>query len=235
MEPTIPESVHQKHHKGKHVARLNWLRAGVLGANDGIVSIAGLVVGVAGATSSLTIILTAGLAGIVAGAISMAVGEYVSVSSSRDSEKALLKKETYRLQHHPEDELKDLEKIYEDKGLSKATARKVAEELSAKDAYAAHFDILGIDPLHLTNPWHAASASALAFFVGAVIPLIVILLPPLPLRVPVTFVAVVIALILTGIVSAKVGKANAVRATVRVVLGGILAMVVTYGIGRLIP
>ena len=229
----IVDSVHQQHHKGKHTAKLNWLRAGVLGANDGIVSIAGLVVGVAGATTSLPIIFAAGLAGIIAGAISMAAGEYVSVSSSKDTEEALLKRERYRLDHHPEAELKDLEQIYEGKGLSASTAKKVAEELTAKDPFAAHFDALGIDPEHLTNPWHAALASAVAFLVGALIPLIVVLLPPESLRVPITFASVIVALIMTGIVSAKVGNANVTRATVRVVIGGVVAMGVTYGIGRI--
>lgn len=227
------ESVHKVHHKGKHIAKLNWLRAGVLGANDGIVSIAGLVLGVAGATTSVPIILAAGIAGIIAGAISMAAGEYVSVSSSRDTEKALLEKEQYRLAHHPEAELADLERIYEAKGLSKTTAKKVAEELTAKDAFAAHFDALGIDPENLTNPWHAAFASALAFLIGAIIPLIAILLPPDSVRIPIAFLSVFIALVATGIVSAKVGNANIVRATIRVVVGGVLAMVVTYSIGRL--
>ena len=228
------QSVPPEHHKAKHVAKLNWLRAGVLGANDGIVSIAGLVLGVAGATTSAPIIFAAGVAGIIAGAISMAAGEYVSVSSSRDTEKALLKKEQYKLEHDPEHELHVLAGIYERKGLTQQTAKKVAGELTAHDAIAAHFDAkLGIDPENLTNPWHAAIASATAFLVGALIPLIVVLMPPEPLRVPVTFISVVAALIVTGIVSAKVGNANVMRATVRVVIGGVLAMVVTYGIGRL--
>jgi len=234
MDIFIPESVHITHHKGKHTEKLNWLRAGVLGANDGIVSIAGLVMGVAGATTSPTIIFAAGTAGIIAGAISMAVGEYISVSSSKDTEKALLEKEEYRLEHHPDKELEDLENIYIEKGLSAATARKVAEELTAQDASAAHFDALGIDPKHLTNPWDAALASAFAFFVGALIPLIVVFLPPQSLRVPVTFFSVVVALVITGVVSAKVGKANMMRAVLRVVVGGVLAMVVTYSIGRLL-
>lgn len=205
-----------------------------MGANDGIVSIAGLVMGVAGATSSTNAILTAGIAGIVAGAISMAAGEYVSVSSSRDTEKALLDKEREELKRYPEQELLELATIYEKKGLSKKTAMTVAKELSDHDAIAAHFDAeLGIDPSNLTNPWHAASASAAAFLAGAVIPLIAILLPPEAMRIPVAFISVVIALIITGTVSAKAGGADTVRATFRVVTGGALAMAVTYGIGRL--
>src|SRR6185437_166686 len=138
---------HHEPHKTKTTAKLNWLRASVLGANDGIVSVAGIVVGVAGATNNPNIILTAGIAGIVAGSISMAAGEYVSVSSSRDIEKAMLKKEKYELEHYPEEELEELAQIYERKGLSKKTARTVAEELTAKDPYAAHIDAeLNIDP-----------------------------------------------------------------------------------------
>ena len=144
--------------------KLNWLRAGVLGANDGIVSTAGLVVGVAGASAERGAIATAGLAGLVAGAVSMALGEYVSVSSQRDSEKAQLAKEARELRDDPEEELAELAGIYEAKGLSPATARTVAEELTAHDALAAHLDAeLGIDPDELTSPSKAAAASALSF------------------------------------------------------------------------
>jgi vacuolar iron transporter family protein len=226
------KSSHPEPHGVSHVSKLNWLRAAVLGANDGIVSIAGLVLGVAGATSSIGVILAAGTAGIIAGAISMAAGEYVSVSSSRDTEKALLEKERRELKEYPKEELEELACIYEQKGLSKKTARIVADELTAKDPIAAHFDAeLGIDPNDLTNPWHAASASAASFFVGAIIPLVAILLPPASLKIPVAFVSVILALIVTGVLSATVGGANPVRATVRVVLGGAIAMIVTYAIG----
>lgn len=227
-------STHKEPHTTKTTSKLNWLRASVLGANDGIVSIAGLVVGVAGATNSPHVIFTAGIAGIVAGAISMAAGEYVSVSSSRDTEKALLKKEKYELEHYPDEELEELAHIYEHKGLSKKTAKIVAEELTAKDAYAAHVDAeLNIDPNDLTNPWHAAFASAASFLGGAIIPLLVIVLLPTSLKIPLTFVSVLIALAITGTISAKVGDANILRATTRVVFGGALAMIVTYGVGRL--
>lgn len=223
----------EPHYMGTNT-KLNWLRAGVLGANDGIVSIAGLVAGVAGATSSSTIILTAGIAGIIAGAISMAAGEYVSVSSSRDSERALLKKEAYELKHFPEQELEELTQIYEKKGLSPKTAYIVAKEMSRKDPYKAHIDAeLGIDPDNLTNPWHAAIASALAFLVGAIIPLISVSLPPAPVRIPFAFISVVIALAITGTISAKIGGASIIPAVIRVVSGGVLAMAVTYFIGRL--
>lgn len=225
---------HIEPHVSKHESKLNWLRASVLGANDGIVSIAGLVVGVAGATSSIAIIFTAGLAGIIAGAISMAAGEYVSVSSSRDTERALLEKERWELKNFPKEELQELREIYEHKGLSKETAKIVAEELTAKDPVAAHFDAeLKIDPNDLTNPWHAAFASALSFLAGAVIPLVAIILPPEPLRVPIAFIAVIVALMLTGTLSAKVGGASIPRAVFRVVSGGALAMIVTYAIGRM--
>jgi VIT1/CCC1 family predicted Fe2+/Mn2+ transporter len=225
---------HPEPHVNNTGSKLNWLRASVLGANDGIVSIAGLVVGVAGATDSIQIIFTAGMAGVIAGAISMAAGEYVSVSSSRDTEKALLEKEKFELEQFPEQELEELACIYEMKGLSHTTAMTVAKELSEKDAYAAHVDAeLRIDPDNLTNPWHAAFASATAFLVGAGLPMTAILLPPAAFRVPVTFAAVVLALAITGTVSAKIGGANVQRAVFRVIAGGVLAMVVTYGVGKL--
>lgn len=221
-------------HLSSTVSKLNWLRASVLGANDGIVSMAGLVLGVAGATNSQPIILAAGIAGIIAGAISMAAGEYVSVSSSRDTEKALLKKERHELRTNPDAELLELAIIYERKGLSPKLAMSVAKELTARDAFAAHVDAeLNIDPENLTNPWHAAFASAAAFLLGALIPVTAILLPPPLYRLPFTVGAVVIALAVTGIVSAKIGGASPLRATVRVVAGGIMAMTITYAVGRL--
>ncbi|OIQ93193.1 VIT family protein [mine drainage metagenome] len=216
-------------------ARLNWLRAGVLGANDGIISTAGLVIGVAAATTARGPIVTAGVAGLVAGAVSMALGEYVSVSSQRDTERALLEKERRELEEFPEAELAELADIYVKKGLSKTTARIVAEELTANDAFAAHVDAeLGIDPDDLTNPWHAAFASALAFTVGAALPLLAIVLAPTAARVTVTFAVVIVALALTGSVSAALGKAGHLRAIVRLVVGGALAMLVTFGIGALL-
>jgi len=226
-------ATHSEPHTPNHQSKLNWLRAAVLGADDGIVSVAGLVVGVAGATSTQSILLTAGLAGIIAGAISMAAGEYVSVSSQKDTEQALLEKERYELNHYPEQELKELASIYEKKGLTKKTALMVAQELTEYDAKAAHFDAeLGIDPNNLTNPWHAAFASATAFTIGALIPLFAILLPQASLKVPITFIFVVFALAITGVISAKVGGASPLKATIRVVAGGVLAMIVTYLIGR---
>ncbi|WP_045747239.1 VIT1/CCC1 transporter family protein [Actinoplanes rectilineatus] len=222
-------------HDGVPAGRLNWLRAGVLGANDGIVSTAGLVVGVAGATLSLAAIATAGVAGVVAGAVSMALGEYVSVSSQRDSERALLARERSELAAFPEEELAELATLYEAKGLTTATARQVALELTARDAFAAHADVeLRIDPDALTNPWHAAGASAVAFTAGSLLPLIAILLPPPGLRLPVTVAVVVVALAVTGAVSAVLGSAGVARAVARLVGGGSLAMAVTFGIGQLV-
>ena len=215
--------------------RLNWLRAGVLGANDGIVSTAGLVVGVAGATTSTAPILTAGIAGLVAGAVSMALGEYVSVSSQRDTERALLEKERGELADFPEEEFEELTALYEAKGLSEATARQVARELTEKDAFAAHADAeLHLDPDELTNPWQAAGASAVAFTTGSLLPLAAILLPPPAARVAVTFVVVVAALAATGYLSAWLGGARPGRAVLRLVVGGAVAMAVTYGIGELV-
>ncbi|MFC9897408.1 VIT family protein [Nocardia sp. NPDC127579] len=215
-------------------SRLNWLRAGVLGANDGIVSTAGLVVGVAAASTDTSAILTAGIAGLGAGAISMAVGEYVSVSTQRDSERALLAKEARELKEEPDTELAELAGIYTAKGLTAETARKVAEELTAHDAFAAHAEAeLGLDPDELTNPWHAAFSSAVSFTLGALLPLCAILLPPVQWRIPVTFVAVLLALAATGSISARLGGSAPSRAVLRVVVGGAVAMAVTYGIGQL--
>lgn len=215
-------------------AKLNWLRAGVLGANDGIVSTAGLVVGVAAATVDRGPILTAGLAGLAAGAVSMALGEYVSVSTQRDTERAMLARERRELRDLPEQELDELANLYEEKGLSAETARTVAVELTEHDAFAAHADVeLGIDPDDLTNPWQAAASSAVSFTTGAMLPLLAILLTPADIRIPVTFVAVLVALALTGSISARLGGSSRVRAVTRVVTGGAIAMVVTYTIGQL--
>lgn len=225
---------HVEPHAGGEHSKLNWLRAAVLGANDGIVSIAGLVVGVAGATDSTGFIFTAGIAGVLAGALSMAAGEYVSVSSQSDTEKALIDKERRELAEEPDKELEELTTLYQAKGLSRDTAEVVAKELTAHDALAAHLEVeLNIKETHISNPWHAAFASAASFVAGAALPIIAITVPPLEWRVPITFVSVVLALALTGSLSAHVGNANKTKATVRVVIGGALAMIVTFGIGRL--
>jgi VIT1/CCC1 family predicted Fe2+/Mn2+ transporter len=215
-------------------ARLNWLRAAVLGANDGIVSTAAIILGVAGATDDRSTILTAGFAGLVAGALSMALGEYVSVSSQRDSEMAFIAKEKQELAADPEGELKELAAIYQAKGLSKTTANKVAQELSAKDPVKAHLEAeLQIDEEDLSSPTHAAIASAISFTVGALIPLAAVLIASADMRIGVTFVAVVAALFITGYLSATVGGASRRKAILRVVVGGALAMAVTYAVGHL--
>ncbi|WP_426186558.1 VIT1/CCC1 transporter family protein [Microbacterium sp. TWP3-1-2b2] len=215
--------------------RLNWLRAGVLGANDGIVSVASLVVGVAGATTDNAALLTAGIAGLVGGAVSMALGEYVSVSSQRDSERALIKKEREELRTMPDTELAELAGLYRERGLSDETALKVAEELTAHDALAAHLEVeLGIDQEDLINPWHAALSSAIAFTLGALLPLLAILLPPPEWRVPITFAAVLIALAVTGAVAARIGGSPPLRPSIRLVLGGALALAATWLIGTLL-
>ncbi len=221
-------------HSGGTAGRLNWLRAAVLGANDGIVSVAGIVIGVAGATTARGPIFTAGLAGLVAGAVSMALGEYVSVSSQRDSERAQITQEKRELSDAPEAELAELAALYEAKGLSVATARTVAAELTARGALAAHLDAeLHIDPADIPSPVQAAAASALSFTSGAVLPLLAILLPPAAARVPVTFAAVLVALALTGAESARLGGSNIRRAVLRVVVGGALGLAFTYGVGHL--
>jgi len=215
--------------------RMNWLRAGVLGANDGIVSTAGIVLGVAGATTDRTAILIAGVAGLAAGAMSMAAGEYVSVSTQRDSEEALLAKERRELREDPEDELAELAGLYVDKGLEPDLALEVAKQLTENDALAAHAEVeLGIDPDDLTNPWNAAFASMLSFTLGALLPLLTILLVVADLRVGVTVAAVVAALALTGWASARFGYGSPSRAIARNVVGGLIAMAVTHGIGQLV-
>jgi VIT1/CCC1 family predicted Fe2+/Mn2+ transporter len=225
---------HEPHAPGVY-SMLNWLRAAVLGANDGIVSVAGMVMGVAGATTDSEAILIAGVAGLVAGAISMAAGEYVSVSTQRDTERALLHKESRELAEMPEEEFAELAGLLRGKGLSEATAHQVALELTEHDALAAHAEVeLGIDPNELTNPWHAAWASMLAFTVGALLPLLTITLFPVDLRIGATVAAVVVALAATGYTAARIGEAPPGRAMVRNVSGGLLAMGITYVIGDLV-
>ena len=222
-------------HLGSVSARLNWLRAGVLGANDGIVSTAGIVVGVAAATVARGPIMTAGIAGLAAGAVSMALGEYVSVSAQRDTEQALLQQESRELRADPSAELDELAALLEGKGLSAATARTAAEELTDHDPMVAHAEVeLGLDPAELTNPWQAALSSALSFSVGALLPLIAILVAPVALRIPVTVAAVLLALVITGTVSARLGGAPKHRAALRNFVGGGLALSITYVIGHLV-
>ncbi|MFJ4623586.1 VIT family protein [Streptomyces sp. NPDC088812] len=233
-EPT-PEPPAGKAHDSTLGSRLNWLRAAVLGANDGIVSTAGLVVGVAGATGDRSTLLTAGLAGLLAGSMSMAAGEYVSVSTQRDSEEAALAQEKRELREQPEAELEELTVLLEERGLSRQVAREAAVQLTRRDALRAHARVeLGIDPDDLTDPWHAAWASFLAFTVGALLPLLAIVLPPPDRRLPVTVVSVLLALACTGWTSARLGAAQPRRAVVRNVGGGALAMGVTHAAGILL-
>jgi VIT1/CCC1 family predicted Fe2+/Mn2+ transporter len=233
MSETTGGGIHDEPHAGGGLGtRLNWLRAAVLGANDGIVSTAGIVVGVAGATNSRGALLTAGLAGLLAGSMSMAAGEYVSVSTQRDSEKAALAVEKRELREQPEAELDELTRMLAGRGLSQEVAREAAVQLTERDALRAHARVeLGIDPDELTDPWQAAGASFLAFTAGALLPLLAILLPPASARLYVTVVSVLLALALTGWWSARLGAAPARPAVLRNVSGGALAMAVTYAAG----
>lgn len=229
-----PQQRPEPHDRGV-AERLNWLRAAVLGANDGIVSTAATVVGVAGVTNTLAPILVAGTAAVVGGSVSMALGEYVSVSSQRDSQQALIEKERQELREDPQGELLELAGLYEQKGLTPETARRVAAELTEHDALAAHLAVeLNIDELEVVNPWHAAFASAAAFAAGAILPLLAILLLPAGIRIPVTFIAVLVALSITGAVSAHVGGSSRRRAVIRLVIGGALAMAFTFLVGTLL-
>ena len=221
--------------EGRIAGKLNWLRAGVMGANDGIVSTAGMVAGVAGAAVSHEALLIAGMAAVVAGAMSMAAGEYVSVSSQRDSQQAELENVRAELAENPTGELRQLAELIQSRGVERDLAHKVAVQLTRRDAVAAHARIeLGINPEELSNPWQAGLASMLAFIVGGLIPLTAILLTARELVVPVTAIAVVVALAVTGTVSAHLGGARKLRAVLRTVGGGIAAMAITYGIGSLI-
>jgi VIT1/CCC1 family predicted Fe2+/Mn2+ transporter len=225
----------QEFQRQSMAAKLNWLRAGVLGANDGIVSTAGLVMGVAGATSDSGAILIAGVAGLVAGSISMAGGEYTSVSAQKDSEKAALAKERQELLDQPELELRELAWFYEQKGLSLELATKVAEELTVKDALKAHAEAeLGIDSEQHASPAQAALASFVAFAGGSLLPLVAVSGPWVDVRIPVTVGAVILSLAITGFVGARIGGAKSGRAIIRNVVVSLLTMGITYGIGGLV-
>lgn len=213
---------------------LNKMRAAVLGANDGIVSTASVVMGVAGATSNQQAIVTAGLAALVAGALSMAVGEYVSVSSQSDAEKAYIAKEKRNLQQNPEQEMQQLAEYYVSQGVSKKTSLQVAKEVSKKDPLLAHLRMhFGIDPDDINSPLQAAVASLLAFTAGGLVPFVAILFAPDEVRLAVTVVAVSFGLIATGYISAVAGQASRLRAVTRVLAGGLIAMAVTYYVGVL--
>lgn len=210
--------------------QLNWLRAGVLGANDGIVSVAAVVIGVAGA--GVGALEASGTAALVGGALSMALGEYVSVSSQRDAQTTLIAKERLELATEPEAELEELAGLYEERGLSPATARQVAAELTAHDALAAHLSAeLNLTEDDVVSAGHAALASAASFLVGGLLPFLAVLLLPEAVRVPLTFVVVLLALALTGYLSARVNDTPRLRPTARLVVGGALALAATFALG----
>ncbi|MFN8222868.1 MAG: VIT family protein [Gaiellales bacterium] len=214
--------------------RSPWLRAGVLGANDGLISTASLMVGVAAADSSKSAILVAGVAGLTAGALSMAAGEYVSVSSQRDTERADLALERAELADAPEAEREELVQIYVGRGLSRTTAETVADELAELDLLAIHArDELGIDVTSLSNPLQAAVVSALSFVVGAAIPVAVGAVAPGGSRYVLLGSSTLAGLLLLGAVGAHLGGAPRGRAAVRVLVGGVLALVISLAIGRL--
>jgi len=215
-------------------SRLNWLRAGVLGANDGIVSTAGVVVGFAGATNDRAAIILSGIAALSAGAMSMAAGEYVSVSSQSDTELADLARERKELANQPEFERQELAQIYVDRGIEPQLALQVADQLMAKDALGAHArDELGISETTAARPILAALASAAAFSVGAIMPLAMVMLSPPPRLVAVVSVASLLFLAVLGAIGARAGGANVTKATIRVTFWGALAMALTAGIGAI--
>lgn len=222
-------------HTERHAMdRIGWLRAAVLGANDGIVSTSSLVVGIAATSAGHGAVLTAGVAGLVAGALSMAAGEYVSVSSQADTERADLARERRELAEQPDSELEELTKIYEDRGLSPALARQVALELTAGDALAAHArDELGIVEHLAANPLQAAVTSAITFSVGAAVPLLAVLLTPPGAVLVTTIVVTLLALAAVGALSGLTGGAGTVRPALRVLVWGAIAMAVTFGVGTL--
>jgi VIT1/CCC1 family predicted Fe2+/Mn2+ transporter len=226
--PPSPPAVHLSH-------RSNWLRAAVLGANDGIVSTASLVLGVAASGASATAIVTAGIAGLVAGALSMAAGEYVSVSSQRDAEQADLRLEERELLSDPSGELRELAAIYEQRGLPPKLAGEVAAALSHRGALQAHArDELGLDEARLARPLQAAWTSALSFSTGAALPLLAVAVAPSGAREAIVVVVTLIALGLLGDLGARLGGAPRMRATVRILVWGAVAMGITAAIGALV-
>jgi vacuolar iron transporter family protein len=215
--------------------KLNWLRAAVLGANDGVVSGSGITIGVAAANpANLDAILLAGVAGLLAGASAMAMGEYVSVSSQRDTEEALIAKERHDLRHTPEEEFDELVEVYRRQGLSDETARTVVHELSSHNLLAAHLRAeYGVHPEELTTPWHAAFASAVSFTAGFMLPLASMILSPADLRIVVTVAVGLVGLFITGVVSARISGFPLTRPIARNVIGGSIAMALTWAISRL--
>jgi VIT1/CCC1 family predicted Fe2+/Mn2+ transporter len=222
------------HPESHLVARIGWLRAAVLGANDGIVSTASLIVGVAAAAAKQNDVLIAGVAGLVAGAMSMAAGEYVSVSSQSDTEKADLAREREELKENVEFEQEELAEIYVKRGVDQALARQVAQQLMAKDALSAHArDELGISEITTARPVQAALTSAATFAVGAAMPLLMVIVSSANALAPTVSIASLGFLALLGAIGARAGGANVLRATARVTFWGALAMALTAGIGKL--
>lgn len=225
-------AAHAEQHRSQ---RAGWLRAAVLGADDGIVSTASLVIGVAASSASPSVVLIAGLAGLVAGAMSMATGEYVSVSSQRDAERADIARERSELAANPELELAELAAIYQRRGLDEELARTVAGKLMAVDPLAAHVrDELGLSEEAMARPVQAAVVSAVSFAVGAVLPLLAVVLAPAPVRILAVAGAALVVLGVLGGVGGRLGGASPWRGAVRVLVGGGLAMVATAVIGRLV-
>lgn len=216
------------------VNRAGWLRAAVLGANDGIVSVSSLIVGVAAADPTPKTVFIAGFAGLAAGAMSMAAGEFVSVSSQSDIERADIAREAAALESMPEEELTELAAIYEERGLAPKTAQRVAEELTAKDALAAHIrDELGLSDVHAANPLQAALASGTTFSIAAAVPLVAALLAPVGAIMPAVLLVTIMALAALGALGAYAGAAPMMPAVIRVVGWGIFAMAVTASVGWL--
>lgn len=227
--------MHPIHRETHLIERIGWLRAAVLGANDGIISTASLVVGVAAAANSFGEVLVAGVAGLVAGAMSMAAGEYVSVSSQADTEQADLARERKELADTPESELDELTKIYVDRGVEVALARQVAEQLTAKDAFAAHArDELGLSAHVVAQPVQAALTSALTFSVGAALPIGIVLLAPSGSTSLIVSAGSLFCLALLGALSARIGGAGMMKPTLRVTFWGAIAMAASAGIGALV-
>ena len=222
------------HPESHLVSRIGWLRAAVLGANDGIVSTASLIVGVAAAAVTQNEVLIAGVAGLVAGAMSMAAGEYVSVSSQSDTEQADLARERKELSDSPAFELDELAEVYVKRGVDQVLARQVAQQLMAKDALGAHArDELGISEITTARPVQAAMTSAASFSVGAAMPLLMVVVAPASLLVPIVSAASLGFLAVLGAIGARAGGADVLRATARVTFWGALAMALTAGIGKL--
>ncbi len=227
--------VMERHDEGHFSHRIGLLRAMVLGANDGIISTACLILGVAAADAERGTIITAGIAALVAGAASMAIGEYVSVSSQRDSEQADIAKEMWELEHTPEHELDELTAIYKGKGLTQELARAVAVQLTKEDALKVHMaEELGISQLTLARPVQASVSSALSFSVGAAIPLIAVSVASATQRITTTVLVALLTLIALGIASSKAGGAHPLRPTLRVLVGGAIAMAFTRAVGNLV-